>query len=740
MTSTLERLKAITVFIAGPDGTGTGYLVSSNRIATANHVVRSWRDGERFPVMVGIEGVTRQAHVLKRDLATDAALLGIDSSVDAIPFPIGTGLVQNMTWEGYGFPQSSDNAHNPSGLPLDGLIKDPATRNNVGQRAVLLYSDMAAAGNASPLNGFSGSAVVVADTLVGHLTKQMGDVDDQRRPRYGYVFACPIECVAALFDFTPNTALIRTPIARIVSDDGTLEQYRSAYVSFALEALTIQVTDGQVREMTQSFQSLRRNLAPLVSLGEKATESSIDACIGGRGTLAARARWKSAYVAGTQRSRSIKDYISDLEDQATTLTQKVQQSEALQPPYKPTQDQLPLSGMSVPVTDQRTTDYLRQVEKYEAAVIAYRRLKDEIPANRQQLSQIEEKIRQQEIELSRFEEALEANLFHLEREIEVARGQDIAQCFAVLRDVVRHDLNDASGAPRAFAQILICNAGAIVARPWTNDSLSVFEATVKDIHALMKQAVREFPIEIALDCLTRYQTISESLERNRATLNEIDSALARSSRKNLEVALSEVRKLRALPLPPATPPKAKLLARTDYEQLFKAIDVATEQIETLRQQLYRHSALNASLLKEVQDNLEVADQMRERMLSSASRTKVLFDDFSLIWVMLCRRELISLLPRNVFDFIKTVQTEVERRHSLTSVALVELCQSTRFLLADAEAHIRDHPTVVLLREYQALLNDFSTLEALSATYATARAEATKAASSMVAKIWRLLKR
>ncbi|HEX6707610.1 MAG TPA: TIR domain-containing protein [Albitalea sp.] len=209
MADVLVRLKRASVFISGPDGTGTGYLVAPKRIGTALHVVQSWQPGERHAVIVGVGGPTCQATLLKSDPATDAAVLAFDESIDVEPLAVAGDLVRNVAWEGYGFPAVAGKQASPSGLPLDGQVKDPSTLNNVGQPAVLLYSDQVAAGNASPLHGFSGSPVLVDGGLVGHLTKHIGDADDKRRAVYGYVYACPIEAVVKLLDVPP----FRTEIA-----------------------------------------------------------------------------------------------------------------------------------------------------------------------------------------------------------------------------------------------------------------------------------------------------------------------------------------------------------------------------------------------------------------------------------------------------------------------------------------------------------------------------------------------
>ena len=206
----LVQLKQTCVFISGSDGSGTGYLIAPQRIATALHVVKSWEDGQRYPVIVGVGGPTCQAILLKSDPLTDSAVLGFDEKVNIIPMPITDGIERNVMWEAYGFPALADKTGAPTGLPIDGQVKDPKAKNDLGHDAILLYSDQIAAGNASPLHGFSGSPVVVGGALVGHLTKHIGDVDDRRRAAFGYVFASPIAAVVKLLDH-PTEKVTITP-------------------------------------------------------------------------------------------------------------------------------------------------------------------------------------------------------------------------------------------------------------------------------------------------------------------------------------------------------------------------------------------------------------------------------------------------------------------------------------------------------------------------------------------------
>jgi tetratricopeptide (TPR) repeat protein len=215
-----QHLKQATVFIHGPDGNGTGYLIAPGRIGTAHHVVKSWAEGEIHEVLVGSEPQRQvcRARLLKTDVSHDAALLGFDETINNLPLPVAHGSVRKAAWDGYGFPQVATKIERPPGLPIDGHVQDPETRTDRDQSAVLLYSPIIAAGNASPLHGFSGSPVTVDGALIGHIIKHIGDPDNPARAAFGYVYACPISAVTALLD-VPAQALAIAPVPIVTLAD-----------------------------------------------------------------------------------------------------------------------------------------------------------------------------------------------------------------------------------------------------------------------------------------------------------------------------------------------------------------------------------------------------------------------------------------------------------------------------------------------------------------------------------------
>jgi len=235
-----EALKAATARLEGGGFTGTGYLVASKRVATCAHVVRKWPEGKGL-VFLGPDQVRVNGKVKDVDKELDCAIVELLDDVDARPLPLDSRPSRKAIWEGFGFPATAKGA----GLPMDGHVADPDIKDDRNVPSILLYSKIVAAGQASPLHGFSGSPALVQGAVVGHLRKHLGDPDDRTRGAYGYVYACPVTAVRALLgDIQIESRDIDQPLIESVSDHfprladdhfHVFISYRSTDKSFALK-------------------------------------------------------------------------------------------------------------------------------------------------------------------------------------------------------------------------------------------------------------------------------------------------------------------------------------------------------------------------------------------------------------------------------------------------------------------------------------------------------------------------
>ena len=124
---------------------------------------------------------------MKIDADADCAVLELTEPIAGIaPLPVA-GAPAGLEWTAYGFPGLAGDI----GLPLNGTIQDPEGLDVLHRRALVLYSQQAAAAQGPPMGGFSGGPVMVGGVVVGHLKRVLSSKDRPGRPELGYLFATP---------------------------------------------------------------------------------------------------------------------------------------------------------------------------------------------------------------------------------------------------------------------------------------------------------------------------------------------------------------------------------------------------------------------------------------------------------------------------------------------------------------------------------------------------------------------
>ncbi|MDY7232396.1 AAA-like domain-containing protein [Hyalangium rubrum] len=167
---------------------GTGYFVTPDKVVTCEHVVRRVKkDGQ---VLLSLaDGSSHPAHLERVDASTDVALLRLPQGAPSLtPLRVMAEVARNRPFALVGFPKTMGG--NP--LLLQGVVHDPVGRDKRGASALVLYSDMVAAGRGALMHGYSGSPVVVDGAVVGHLGRVLIEGDAERpAAELGLVFATP---------------------------------------------------------------------------------------------------------------------------------------------------------------------------------------------------------------------------------------------------------------------------------------------------------------------------------------------------------------------------------------------------------------------------------------------------------------------------------------------------------------------------------------------------------------------
>ncbi|WP_041791781.1 AAA-like domain-containing protein [Stigmatella aurantiaca] len=185
----LASLRSACVKVTCEDGTvGTGYLIAPDKAVTCEHVVRRVKKDGHVSLSF-FDGSVHAASVERVDASMDVALLRLPPDAPSVPPLRLVGDVErHQPFELVGFPQLMGGQH----LLLSGRVHDPVGRDNRGASAIVLYSDMVAAGPGALMHGYSGSPVIVNGAVAGHLRRVLIDsAADRASAEMGLVFATP---------------------------------------------------------------------------------------------------------------------------------------------------------------------------------------------------------------------------------------------------------------------------------------------------------------------------------------------------------------------------------------------------------------------------------------------------------------------------------------------------------------------------------------------------------------------
>ncbi|HEX2229000.1 MAG TPA: TRAFs-binding domain-containing protein [Candidatus Binatia bacterium] len=201
-----QIMKAACARITAGKNKGTGYLVDCRRIVTCAHVVKPVLDGGKVTATFAMADL--EATVTALDEISDAAVLTLANPADGItPLELAGGCARKAPWEGYGFPELTKG----EGIPLEGAVMDPDSKDDQKIPTLLLRSEQIAAGEGASLHGFSGSPVLVQGFVIGHLKRYIKDKESPLRPAYGYVYATPSAAVLKLLQAEAAVPVIEPP-------------------------------------------------------------------------------------------------------------------------------------------------------------------------------------------------------------------------------------------------------------------------------------------------------------------------------------------------------------------------------------------------------------------------------------------------------------------------------------------------------------------------------------------------
>lgn len=190
---------------------GTGYLVRPTWVVTCEHVVRGLRLGEVARILFGDREYLGRLDRI--DSENDCAVLRLPEPAGGIePLPLRQHCAKDEPWQSFGFPEIAEGV----GLNLGGVVHDPTGEDTRRSPSLLLACQNITHG--VPLQGFSGSPVVIAGHVVGHLKRVIPDA--KGGAMFGLVYACPARFIEALLPHEPPqpTAMLQPQAPKAAYD------------------------------------------------------------------------------------------------------------------------------------------------------------------------------------------------------------------------------------------------------------------------------------------------------------------------------------------------------------------------------------------------------------------------------------------------------------------------------------------------------------------------------------------
>ncbi len=163
---------------------GTASLVRSDLALTCAHVVA--RASPEQITLSFPDGAPVQVRHVEASSNTDVAVLVLEP-IDRAVLRLTRDCREGAAWRTFGFPKRG----RFEGSTFCGAVRNPRAEKN-GRPRIQLYSEDLAAGMGAPINGVSGSPIVVGDRVIGTASDIRTD-SETKQALWGHVFAIPAD-------------------------------------------------------------------------------------------------------------------------------------------------------------------------------------------------------------------------------------------------------------------------------------------------------------------------------------------------------------------------------------------------------------------------------------------------------------------------------------------------------------------------------------------------------------------
>lgn len=346
------------------------------------------------------------------------------------------------------------------------------------------------------------------------------------------------------------------------------------------------------------------------------------------------------------------------------------------------------------VRQMQFESYLKEVERhrqaeaqYELSLTEHGKRQATIPGERLRLQTAQQTVSQLEFNLSQLTTDCANEQRRLEREIDIARDQDISALLAEMRDRGAQQATD----PRTMSQGFLLLLATVLSSAFLSKHMSGHasaalwvDEVADDVSEVAEGTVRRDHQRLGKDCLALFGPLQDGLALGKNTARQIDEILDALPPDELQGFASEAQGMLARVIPAFEVPRS-LVSPDEIASAFSTLDQrrveAGKAIGEVHTFFERFAALRAS----VQDVETQTALLLKRMREISARCQPWLDDCKFAWTIVSQATKSPVLGADTREFCACLRAEAERRLGESVEQLVVRCESRDFGVRDAEA-------------------------------------------------------
>jgi hypothetical protein len=434
-----------------------------------------------------------------------------------------------------------------------------------------------------------------------------------------------------------------------------------------------------------------------------------------------------------------------MNQKALDLSNTIRNIASRSPPQRPTKLQISKFDFQTDAERQwrlqaADEEYSRKLREYNKELQRYQQDLDQLPIYREQLRQVQYEANHAQLEIAAVRQNIIAKLPEFDHQFNAARGRDIVQRVADMRELGARDIGEPTTLVLGLTRLLTAQLLLTLARPWLDASLRDAEEIARDVKNKIESAIRENHRTIGFDVLKRCVLIFGALRHNEDELLQISHILNSLPITELAQLTSELLNLAHQSVFPPVPAYHQLV---DPEALVaRSAELAGVREQILAAQTAAQQSLDqtASVLAQANDARTRAGSHRSAIDAVARQLETHLTEIEILWKLLFDAQRNALVGEHAKMFIIAVHLDADRRTAHPIIDVIERCDRTSFLLKDADREISTHVSAWFDETRQDLAAALAGLESREREYRAAVVDIEKVPERVVEKYrkrWRL---